>query len=67
MSAPTLVKVRTIYGDVYSVSRVDLDGTRIQLPIYCSTGIKRCHHAASMNWSQIGHTLHRENIAQVSP
>lgn len=59
-----LVKVHTVYGDQYLVARADLSGSRTQLPLYCANGTKKSAHAECMNWSQVGHTLHRGNIEE---
>ncbi len=67
MNAPQLVKVRTVYGDIFYVSQADLDGPRTLLPIYCATGMKRSEHAHRMNWSPLCHSLHRGNIESVKP
>jgi hypothetical protein len=59
---PTLVTVRTVYGEKFHVAKQDLENPkRTQLPLYFGTGRKYSD-------SPIRHvctTIHRENIAEV--
>ena len=62
------MKVRTVYGDVFTVSREHYDRGRTQLALYTANGKRRLSdYYAQMNWCDKPTTLHRDNIAEILP
>jgi murein DD-endopeptidase MepM/ murein hydrolase activator NlpD len=49
---PKLIKTRSSYGDTVHLMQSDIDGNRVQLPIYTSKG------------ERTGKSIHRENLDQ---
>ena len=63
--AEQTMKVRTVNGDVLTVSREHYDLGRTQLAIYTKSGRRLSDYFERMGWHGNATTLHRNNIAEI--
>lgn len=64
---PETMRVRTVTGEVLTVSREHYDRGKTQIPIFTKTGKRLSDHHERMGWRWKPSTLHRGNIAEILP